>query len=539
MRRFLLIFLFIPLFFSACTEEAPVIAYIDPRIGILGEALSIYGENFGAEQNESYITIAGAQPTLSSYVRWEDNRIIVTISEFAEPGLIYVYRGNRKSNPVLFASQASIPEIVKSDEFSNAPQINNIEPRSASVGSLISIQGSNFGSSRDSGGVWFAWDSESAPSMPAERRLQEMAEIFDTELGYELWNDREIRVRVPDGAVSGNLEVRTSRGDSRPFFFEIAGKPGVKTFKDKRSYTLSYTVDIRVEEASSPNALYLWIPKPVSSASQRNTSLLSRNADPYVDNYRGTTLYQFIDLPPGSSRQITLSYVMDVYSVETVIQTQNVRQDMNSPVQMIHTMPSALIPSDHDAVKAQSAAIVGRERNPYLKARLIYDWLIRNGGIQSDALGGGVLEALEEGAADSYRTSLLFCALARAAEIPAIPVAGVLITRNLRTVRHYWAEFWIDSYGWIPVDPFMGAGAASPDFITRDDRASYYFGNSDNQRIAFSRGHSDLAQMDPRGRIVGRPREFALQNLWEEAVGGLESYSSLWSNVTITGMYSQ
>jgi transglutaminase-like putative cysteine protease len=539
MRRFLLIFLFIPLFLSACIEGAPIITSIDPRIGIMGEALSIYGENFGTEQNESYITIAGAQPTLSSYISWEESRIIVTVSEFAEPGLIYVYRGNRKSNPVLFSSLAYIPEIVKTDESGNAPQINNIEPRSASIGSLISIQGSNFGSSRESGGVWFAWEAESSPSTPAERRLQEMAEIFDTELGYELWNDREIRVRVPDGAVSGNLEVRTSRGDSRPFFFEITGKPGTKIFKDKRSYTLSYTVDVRVEEASSPNALYLWLPKPVLSASQRNTSLLSRNADPYVDNYRGTSLYQFLDLPPGSSRQITLSYVMDVYSVETVIQTQNIRQDMNSPVQMIHTMPSALIPSDHDAVKAQSAAIVGRERNPYLKARLIYDWLLQNGGIQSDILGGGVLEALEEGTADSYRASLLFCALARAAEIPAIPVAGILVNRSLRTVRHYWAEFWIDSFGWIPVDPFMGTGAVPSDFVTRDDRATYYFGNSDNQRIAFSRGQADLAQMDPRGRTVGRPREFALQNLWEEAVGGMESYSSLWSNVTITGMYSQ
>ncbi|MDR0313481.1 MAG: IPT/TIG domain-containing protein [Treponema sp.] len=539
MRSFLLIFLFFPLFLTACVEEAPIITSIDPRIGIMGEALLIYGENFGAEQNESYITIAGAQPTLSSYVIWEDNRIVITVSEFAEPGLIYVYRGNRKSNPVLFASQASIPEIVKSDEFGNAPQINNIEPRSASIGSLISIHGSNFGSSRDSGGVWFAWDAESSPSMPAERRLQEMVEIFDTEFGYELWSDREIRIRVPDGAVSGNLEVRTSRGDSRPFFFEITGKPGVKTFKDKRSYTLSYTVDIRVEEASSPNALYLWIPKPVSSASQRNTSLLSRNADPYVDNYRGVSLYQFMDLPARSSRQITVSYVMDVYSVETVIQTQNIRQDLNSPVQMIYTLPSPLIPSDHDAVKAQSAAIVGRERNPYLKAKLIYDWLLQNGNIQSEVLGGGVLEALEEGAADSYRASLLFCALARAADIPAIPVAGILVNRYLRTVRHYWAEFWIDSYGWIPVDPFLGAGAASEDFIVRDDRASYYFGNSDNQHIAFSRGQAVLAQMDPRGRTVGRPREFALQNLWEEAVGGLESYSSLWSNVTITGMYSQ
>jgi hypothetical protein len=36
-----------------------------------------------------------------------------------------------------------------------------------------------------------------------------------------------------------------------------------------------------------------------------------------------------------------------------------------------------------------------------------------------------------------------------------------------------------------------------------------------------------------------RTRDYSLQNLWEEAIGGLESYSSLWSDVTITGMYVQ
>jgi hypothetical protein len=71
----------------------------------------------------------------------------------------------------------------------------------------------------------------------------------------------------------------------------------------------------------------------------------------------------------------------------------------------------------------------------------------------------------------------------------------------------------------------------------REDHAAYYFGSLDNQRITFSRGQAALSQMDPRGRVAVRARDYALQNLWEEAVGGLESYSSLWSDVTITGVY--
>jgi hypothetical protein len=91
----------------------------------------------------------------------------------------------------------------------------------------------------------------------------------------------------------------------------------------------------------------------------------------------------------------------------------------------------------------------------------------------------------------------------------------------------------------VPLDPALGAGAAPPSFTLNSAGANYYFGNLDNQRLTFSRGFTALSQMNPRGRIAVREREYALQNLWEEAVGGLESYSSLWSNVTISGMYVQ
>jgi transglutaminase-like putative cysteine protease len=135
--------------------------------------------------------------------------------------------------------------------------------------------------------------------------------------------------------------------------------------------------------------------------------------------------------------------------------------------------------------------------------------------------------------------ALLFCALARAAGAPAIPVSGVLMDRNRIAGSHYWAEFWVDGFGWIPVDPALGGGAAPPSFVLRADRASYYFGSLDNQRVSFSRGFTALSQMDPRSRVLTRERDYALQSLWEEAAGGLESYSSFWSDVTINGVYYQ
>jgi transglutaminase-like putative cysteine protease len=534
----LLLFLLGAAGLGGCKEPKPLISAIEPRIGAMGEIISIRGENFGNGRNESYVSIGGRPPTSSSYLSWTNELIRVRVPEFGEAGLVYVHTGEKRSNPALFSNRAAIPQPVRNPESASGPRIASVTPPSGSIGALITIRGNSFGSSRENSGVFFSWNAESSPSVPPETRSPGQVEVYDAEFGYEFWSEREIRLRVPDGAISGNMEVRTPRGNSPPVFFEIAGMPGTKTFRDKRSYTLSYTVDIRVEDAVSPNALYLWAPKPAVSASQRNLRLLSRNMEPFVEHYRGTSLFQLVDLPPRSVRGISLSYVTDVYAVETEIRTGAVRQEEGSPVHSLFTLPSPLIPSDNGEIKAKADAITGRERNPYLKARRSYEWLVREGGIQAEALGGGALEALQEGRADSYRASLLYSALARAAGIPAIPVAGVLADRTRTAHRHYWAEFWIEGFGWIPLDPALGAGAAPPLFNLRNDRADYYFGSLDNQHIAFSRGQAALSQMDPRGRGAVRVRDYALQNLWEEAVGGLDSYSSLWSDVTITGIFN-
>jgi transglutaminase-like putative cysteine protease len=504
---------------------------------MMGEVLTIYGTNFGKEQDESYVTIAGIAPTTLSYIEWNDTRISVRIPEFGDSGLVYVHSRNKKSNAALFANKATMPETIQEADTGTGPHILSVEPGSGFIGQTVTILGSSFGFSREGSGVFFAWDAESSPAAPAEASGPDSLEVSEYEFGYEYWSEREIRARVPDGAISGSLSVKTPRGSSRSIFFDVIGKPGTKVFRDKRSYAISYSVDIRVEESSEPNNLYLWFPRPVTSASQRNIQILSRNIEPFVENYRGTTLFRMQNLQNGAARGITLSYLVEVYGVETSIRPQAIRST-NAPT-AAYTQASVNLPAADLKIREQAAAIVGREQNPYLKAEKIYTWLITKGGIQWEPLEGGALEALKQQKADPYMAALLFCTLARAAGIPAQPVSGILINRNRQAYSHYWAEFWINGFGWVPLDLALGAGAAPLSFSLHPDGANYYFGNLDNQRITFSRGFTALSQMNPQGRVTVREREYALQNLWEEAVDGLNSYSSLWSDVTINGMYVQ
>jgi transglutaminase-like putative cysteine protease len=516
---------------------------------MMGEVLTIVGKNFGDVREESYVTIAGIAPTASSYLDWSDSQIRVRIPEFGDSGLVCVHRNNKKSNAALFSNRQTMPQTVREEHTGIGPQIAEVAPQTGSIGSVITIRGSGFGGSRAGGGVFFAWDAEFSPAAPAETHSPGEVEVSETDFGYELWTEREIRVRVPDGAVSGNLKVRAPRGDAKPVFFDVAGRPGTKTFKDKRTYALSYFVDIEVAKAEGTNNLYLWLPRPAVSSSQRNVRLLSRNVEPFIEDYRGTSLFQMKDLQSGAAEAITLSYLVEVYAVETAVRANSLPSRSGAaPVLPAYTAPDELIPSADARVRELAASVTGREQNPYLKARRIYDYLLNEMTIQWAGSNGSFQEApsaktlplvIEEKRADPYMAALLFCALSRASGVPAIPVSGVLIDRNRASRNHYWAEFWVDGLGWIPVDPALGGGAAPPSFVLRADRANYYFGNLDNQRLSFSRGFTSLSQMDPRSRVLEREQDYALQSLWEEAAGDLESYSSFWSDVIINGVYYQ
>ena len=548
---FICVFLLGALFFS-CAPGNLHIDSIEPKIGRTGEILTIRGENFGKEKDESYVTIAGVSPTNSSYISWENNQITLRVPELVESGLVYVYVRNKKSNGAMFSNQANLPRPVQGEDIGLGPRIMSLNPPSGSIGSVLSVTGNNFGSSRERSSVYFSWEGGTSFSAPLEARTAEFVEVSEAEFGYELWNEREIRVRVPDGAVSGNIEIHSIRGNSRPFYFEISGKPGTKTFSEKRSYTINYSVNIKTREASGNNILYLWMPVPAVSASQKNRELLSRSTEPFIENHRSTSLYKLNNLSANSDTHIELNYKIDVYAVETNIRPQAIRQEENSPVSTVYTEADSLIPSDDPRIKEFANTLAGRERNPYLKAQRIYEWFINEGIIRETQYQGGgnsiwraeelqasPAEVITTKRADPYTAALLFCALARASGVPCIPVSGVLINRSRQTFKHYWAEFWIDGFGWIPVDPAMGAAAVPASFQFREDRASYYFGNIDSQRIAFSRGQAVLSQMDSRGKGISHVRSYALQNLWEEVVGGLESYSSLWGDITVTGVYTQ
>ena len=275
----------------------PSISRISPVVVEPGGTVTIEGHNFGAHRGESRVEVDGMAPTTSSYIRWSPTSIGIRLPPSAESGLVRVFTRHGRSNARLFLNRARLPVPAQGEgQGRTGPYISSISAESGPIGSLLVITGLNFGANRDNGSVNFGWSPEGSGTGPDDRAEGSWVWNADVDLGYELWSDKEIRVRVPDGATSGGIVVAAGTGRSNAVFFEVSDLPGLKRYKDRRSYSISYTVNLTKAKASGPNELYLWVPRPVMSASQRISRILSQEPAPFVPDYRGASLYLFKDL---------------------------------------------------------------------------------------------------------------------------------------------------------------------------------------------------------------------------------------------------
>ena len=91
-------------------------------------------------------------------------------------------------------------------ELIQAPTITSITPSSGSVGEVVQIKGNNFGINSSSGEVWFGAIKALASDIVS-------------------WIDTQIEVKVPEGAVTGDVHVVASGEKSNEVNFSVGGAP--------------------------------------------------------------------------------------------------------------------------------------------------------------------------------------------------------------------------------------------------------------------------------------------------------------------------
>lgn len=517
----------------------PSINSIDPAFAEPGAVVAIRGANFGEKREDSRVEIDGVAPTAASYIDWSSTRISVRLPSTVDSGLVYVITDRGRSNPKLFMNKARLPvepQVLASEGI--GPWVGGLSADRGPIGLLLTIKGSGFGSKMDGSSVRFAWNPEDPPGASGERDSPGTITPVDPWFAYEGWSDSEIRVHVPDGSVSGAVFVRTGQGDSNSVFFDVTDQPGSKRLYDRRSYSISYSVAISKVRASGVNELWLRVPRPAEDSSQTVVRSLEENPPAHNENDHGFALYRFRDLQSGQNLAVNLAWLVETYAVETKIDPDRIRMpETKNDYELAYLVQDGLIPAEDPLIVKLAASITKGETNPWRAAKDIYDWLVKSMRWTGADDRRTVQEALAAREAGSWNYGIIATALLRAAGVPALPVAGLLVDPSRATARHSWIEFYVPGFGWVPMDPILGSGARPGSFQPAFDDLSRYFGNLDDRRIAFSRGYVDLEPMAANGRRASPANPVAYQTWFEEAAGALEAYSSFWSDIEVTGLY--
>ena len=538
------------------SKKIPAISSVIPAVGSPGDTMVIRGSNFGSTRGTNYVEIGGNRITAKGYEVWTDGLIQLTIPANVQDGLVIVVTQAGKSKPGFFANEAGIPVAVKQDAKTSEPVITEISPQSGTCGTLLTIKGSEFGSTRGESKVFFTANAEeSSHSGTLGSGQGELVADFDfsvipaseSEYDYEYWSDSEIRVRIPDGAASGAVYVATGKGKSNPVNEEIKLSAGTKSYHSRKIYILQVNADIDSVDTKKGTSLTLRVPRPLVTSWQPMVSLTECAPEPVISDYKNTVIHQ-LELQKATSKsekiRFSHNFVAASYAVQSEIAEKAVKpysQAVKSRVFFKNALRSdALIQSENEKVISLAKEIVGTATNPYTQAKLIYDYLLQNYKVRdslrkSDA---SPLDLLKSKRGDAYDLAIFYTTLLRAAGILAEPIAGILVDSEMKTQAHWWTEFYIEGFGWIPVDVALGMNLPYKAFRPVENAAEFYFGNLDSQHVAFSKGWNEIRQtISQNSKIVYRPKTYALQSIWEESSEGNVNYSSLWNDPIVLGLY--
>lgn len=523
-------------FIVAQDRYPPTLTEITPSVGEPEDIMTIVGMHFGTKGTDSFVEIGGTRLTSSSYLSWTDTLIKVVLPYNVSDGLVYVETRTGRSNPNIFANRQTIPVPVRHNPQTTIPAIDTIQGKENTTGSIITISGQNFGTLRGTSQVLFT----TANGKRVNNRILIPCSEFDKD--YQFWSDTELQVRIPDGAIGGEIYVKTEHGNSNGYNFNLSRGAGTKTYTDSRTYLVNLNADIAEAEADAQATLTLFMPLPIQSVAQRDMEIVSSDPEPEIIGYMNTLVHQ-VTPSKAAEKKIFFSHslTIDVYAIRTTIDSRLVPPYSKTVLTLYNQYLKAddLVPSDDESVIEIVNKIVGDEKNSWLKAKLLYDWIIENIIVLEKLRTENppTLDALTTNMGDAYDLAVLYTAFLRAAGIPAITNSGILVDSDMKSINHWWAEFYIEEAGWIPADPALGANLPYKAFQKPEVPADFYFGNLDAQHITFSRGWNNIEQTHIMGKKVYRPKSYALQSLWEESTTGITQYSSYWADALVVGIY--
>lgn len=267
-----------------------------------------------------------------------------------------------------------------------------------------------------------------------------------------------------------------------------AASPASGPEEIRYSNPVRYEVTYRVTAENrgfDVSRLLVYQPKPVEWAAQRDVRIVAANPSPAEtrvdDSGNGMYLWELTGSPgPGRTLPFTVKFRLTAFETHAdPMSARTQAYDKSSAIYRRYTASERFVESKDPRIRALAARIAGDERSPAVEARKFYDYVIDNSTyfLAGEGLKGAKwLLKTGEGECGDYAS--LFIALCRAAGIPARAVVGYWAESGLDQT-HVWAEFYLEGYGWVPVDPTTAQ---------LQDKREFYFGNMDNRRVILNTG---------------------------------------------------
>ncbi len=171
------------------TVPPPSITTLNPTSGLAGASVTITGANFGSTQGTSTVKFNGTTTTPTA---WSATSITASVPAGATTGNVIVTVGGVPSNGITFT--VLVP-----------PSITSLTPNSGTVGTSVTIAGTNFGASQGTSAVTFNGTAATPTS----------------------WSATSIAVPVPTGATTGNVVVTVGALASNGVNFTVVVPPNI------------------------------------------------------------------------------------------------------------------------------------------------------------------------------------------------------------------------------------------------------------------------------------------------------------------------
>ncbi len=282
-------------------------------------------------------------------------------------------------------------------------------------------------------------------------------------------------------------------------------------------------LEIPHEALPSSGVLKIWFPLPVETDAQRNVTVTNLSCPDFIVAGPFTTGpigYVYYEIPAGAvNGDLVLTADIDFVSYEQIFSGIDPalvgKYNTSDPEYLLYTRSERNIEIT-DAVRAKAREIVGNETNPHLAAQLIYYHIIETYPYSHvphcslDAREPKIAEStymFETDHGDCGTQSMLFSAFCRSLGIPARAIGGYQMIMAETPGTHFWAEYYLPGYGWVPNDVTI-AEAADWVVIPEEKRSAfkdYYAANLDPARLVIQKNvDAPMKPALPEGAAIFR-----------------------------------